>query len=861
MAQLSPMMTQYLSMKEKYKDCILFFRLGDFYEMFFEDALLVSKELELTLTGKNCGLEERAPMCGVPFHSAATYIQRLVDNGHKVAICEQVSDPATSKGIVDRDVIRVITKGTIVDSVMLDESKNSFIASVFLGGKTAGISYCDVSTGEYYAYSVNPFEKSLRDELIRIQPSEIVFSDERVAEHISTDTSQTLVNSSDFSLSAAKDTLLKHFKLQTLDDLHIDSEQAIKAASALLRYIYDTQKIELTHITQLKQYYKNENMFLDTITRDNLELSKSLRHNTKRGSLLAILDKTCTAMGARQLKSWVDQPLARKESIEARLGIVEVFADNFIVCDMLRESLNNVYDLERILSKISYKSVNPRDCLAILRSLREVPGILKIIRNAGFPQLEILCDGLDPMDALCELIEVSIDPDAPIAISDGGYIKQGFNADLDALREASTNGKEWLLNLEEKERTETGIKNLRIAYNKVFGYYIEVTKSNLGAVPLRYIRKQTLTGSERYTTEELQSIEGKLLNATQNANKLEMALFEQIRIAIETVIPRIQKVANALKSIDAYCALASVALDNQYVKPTINTDGIFEIKNGRHPIVESMLKSTEFIANDTYMDGSDHRTLIITGPNMSGKSTYMRQNALIAIMAHIGSFVPASAANICVLDRVFTRIGASDSLSEGQSTFMVEMSQTANILKNATRNSLVILDEIGRGTSTFDGLSIAWAVVEYITKKIFAKTLFATHYHELSDLEGNLEGVKNYCISVKEYGNEIIFLHKIIRGGADKSYGIHVAQLAGVPLEVIKLSQKNLFRLEAADINNKLISENIMGNRKKEPVQKDLFHLKQDELIDEIKKIDVMSLNPMQALTELFRISEKAKNI
>lgn len=861
MAQLSPMMSQYLAIKEKYKDCILFFRLGDFYEMFFEDALLVSKELELTLTGKSCGLEERAPMCGVPYHSAASYIQKLIDNGHKVAICEQTSDPANSKGLVDREVIRVVTKGTVVDPTMLDETQNLYIASVFLSGKTAGIAYCDVSTGEFFAYSIKPYDNTLLDEINRILPSEVIFSDNKVQEFIQIDTSISLEPSASFTLQTARDLLLKHFKLQNLDDLHLEGEASIRAAGALFQYLIDTQKIELSHITQIKQYYRDNIMFLDNATRDHLELSKSLKYQTKKGSLLYILDKTCTAMGARQLKSWVDQPLSDKKSIDERLDIIEILSDNFLICDTLRESLKNIYDLERILSKISYKSVHPRDCLSILRSLKEIPGIQKCIINAGYEKLLALNDGLDPMQALCELLEASIDEDAPITITDGGFIKKGFNKELDELRDISSTGKQWLIDLEEKERNETGIKNLRISYNKVFGYYFEVTKSNLNLVPLRFIRKQTLTGSERYTTDALQQIEGKLLNSTQNANKIELALFEQIRLAIETVIPRIQRIASALKSIDAYCSLASVAMDNQFIKPKINTEGIFEIRDGRHAVVEAMLRSSEFVANDTYMDSTENRTLIITGPNMSGKSTYMRQNALIAVMAHIGSFVPASYANICVFDRIFTRIGASDSLSEGQSTFMVEMSQTANILKNATKDSLVILDEIGRGTSTFDGLSIAWAVVEYITKKIGAKTLFATHYHELSDLEGNMEGVKNYCISVKEFGNEIIFLHKIVRGGADKSYGIHVAQLAGVPLEVIKLSQKNLFRLEAAEINNGLISQNIMGKKKVEPAQKDLFHIKQDELIEEIKNIDVMSLNPMQALSELFRISEKAKSI
>lgn len=861
MAQLSPMMTQYLSLKEKYKDCILFFRLGDFYEMFFEDALLVSKELELTLTGRNCGLEERAPMCGVPFHSASTYIQRLIDNGHKIAICEQVSDPATSKGLVDREVIRIISQGTVVDMAMLDESQNNFIASVYTQGKNAGISYCDISTGEFFAYSVKNYEQILKDEILRISPKEIIFSNQDIEAQLQSMAACTLLDSNEFSLTNVKPILLKQFALVSLNDLHLDSEFAIKAAGALLNYLGDTQKIQLSHITSLKQYIKTETMFLDDVTRINLELTKSMRNGVKRGSLLWILDKTCTAMGARHLKSWVDQPLTVKEKIEYRLDIVEAFTKNFLLCDMLRESLKNVYDLERILSKIAYKSISPRDCLAILRSLKEIPNIKNVLLNSNINAFQNLSAQLDPLENLCELLEKAIDPEAPITTAEGGFINKGFHNQLDELKEASLHGKQWLLELEEKEKQETGIKNLKISYNRIFGYYIEITKSNIPLVPLRYVRKQTLTGSERYTTEELQKIENKIVNAMQLSLKLEFEIFEQIRLSIEALIHRIQGIANILKELDVFCSLASVALDNQYVRPDLNEEGKLEIQEGRHPIVEVMQKDVDFISNDIFMNNSTDRTLIITGPNMSGKSTYMRQTAMIAIMAHIGSFVPAKSANISILDRVFTRIGASDSLSDGQSTFMVEMSQTANILKNATDKSLLILDEIGRGTSTFDGLSIAWAVVEYISKKLGAKTLFATHYHELSDLEGNLDGVKNYCISVKEFGNDIIFLRKIIRGGADKSYGIHVAQLAGVPLDVIKLANKILFRLESADINNGMISQNIMGKVKKEATQLDLFHTEHDKLVEEMKLIDVMSLTPMQAMTELLRLTEKAKQI
>lgn len=861
MANLSPMMEQYMSIKEKYKDCILFFRLGDFYEMFFEDALLVSKELELTLTGKNCGLEERAPMCGVPYHSASQYIQKLIDNGYKVAICEQLTDPSESKGLVERDVIRVITKGTVVDQSMLDEDSNSYIASIFIRNYIAGIAYADISTGEFFAYEIKQYNQYLKDEISKINPNEIIYNNDLVLEYTDRTISATKLNSAHFNYSNAKITLKNHFNINNISDSHIESQAAIIASGALLSYLNDTQKIDLSHIKSIKRYIRSNSLYMDDDTRYNLELTKSLKYSTKKGSLLWVLDKTQTAMGSRQLRSWVEQPLAVKEMIEERLDIVSCLKNNFILCDSLRQELKNIYDLERIISKIVYKTINPKDCLAISRSLRSIPEIINLIKSENNTAFFDLIANLDPMEKLADYIDMAIDEDCSSVLLDGGYIKSGFNKELDELRNATQNGKEWLLELENKEKELTGIKNLKISYNRVFGYYIEVSKSNIPLVPLRYTRKQTLTNSERYITKELHEIENKIINASQNAIKLEAILFENLRLYLESLIYRMQVSSSILKKIDAYCSLASVAIDNDYIRPEINNDGIIDIKDGRHPIIEYTCKENEFIPNDILLDTNNNRMLIITGPNMSGKSTYMRQAAIISIMAHIGSFVPASFANISILDSVFTRIGAYDSLAEGQSTFMVEMSQTAKIIKQATNKSLIILDEIGRGTSTFDGLSIAWAVVEYITKKIGAKTLFATHYHELATLEDNFDGVKNYCVDVKEHGNDVIFLHKIRRGGADKSYGIHVAKLAGIPFDIIKRAQSILYKIDASDINKDIIAKNIIGKSNQAPLQIDMFHTKHNDLIDYITSIDVLALTPMQAMEELFKITERAKKI
>lgn len=861
----TPMMRQYLELKEKYQDCILFFRLGDFYEMFFDDAKLASKELELTLTGKDCGLSERAPMCGVPYHAASAYISRLIEKGYKVAVCEQLTDPALSKGLVERDVIRIVTPGTVADPSQLDEKSACYVLCVAFVGKAAALAYADVSTGELIAHLLNDAQRTLRDELMRIRPREIVTNDmSKLTPHLGENISCTVLPDSDFQKKNAQRALLEHFGVPSLTALGLDErDRRYLAAGALLIYLSDTQKNALPHLTQLTIYQGERTMFLDRMTRRNLELVESLRAGERRGSLLWLLDRTHTAMGARLLRSWVENPMIDRKAIETRLDAVEALKDNYMAAEEMGQALENVADMERLLGKISYNSLTARDCLALLRSLKAVAPVKELLGRFETTAIQALAHTLTPLESLCDLLERAIDPDAPILLSDGGVIRAGYSAELDEYRDAAANGKQWILNLEAAERQETGIKNLRIQYNRVFGYYIEVTKSNLDLVPLRYSRKQTLAGAERYVTPELQEIEHKILNAQQMALTLESTLFASVREAIAAEIGAVQQNAMVLKTADALLSLAQVARENDYVKPTINEDGVLTIVEGRHPIVERTVTDAPFVPNDVTMDTGDNRMLIITGPNMAGKSTYMRQVALITLMAHIGSFVPAREANISLCDRIFTRIGASDDLAGGQSTFMVEMSETAAILRAATSRSLVILDEIGRGTSTFDGLAIAWAVVEYLLdpKRIGAKTLFATHYHELSELEGRFPGVKNYCISVMEHGEDVIFLRKIMPGGADKSYGVHVARLAGVPAPVVARAHEIQARLEVSDINQETISSNILEKRKKENRQTDLFHLGQDELIDELKNLDVLSVTPMDALNILFRLREKARRL
>jgi len=859
------MMQQYLNVKKKYEHCLLFYRVGDFYEMFFEDAKLASKELELVLTGKDCGLTERAPMCGVPYHAVNVYVQRLIEKGYKVAICEQLTEPTKGKQLVERDVVRIITPGTVADSAMLDEKSNAYILCVYFRGKAAALAYTDVSTGEFTVYLLADAKKRLRDELSRVAPREVLTNDEQaLTDCIGESLPVSDLPATAFDHKNAEEELRRHFQAAFSTALGFeDRDIRVNAAGALLRYLRDTQKNALSHITQVEFHQGAETMLLDRATRRNLELTETMRAGERRGSLLWLLDRTRTAMGARLLKTWVEEPLIRKERIEIRLNAVEAFKDNVLAADELTEALDDVADLERLLSKLSYQSFSARDSLALLRSLQSVKPIKDKLKTFSVSGIAVLEHTLAPLGALCELIARAIHPDAPLAITEGGIIADGYNQELDDYRAAALHGKQWLMELEASEREQTGIRNLKIQYNRVFGYYIEVTKSYLNLVPDRYTRKQTLTNAERFITEELAEIERKITGAQQSAVALETELFGAVRKKIEQEIPAIQQNALALKTLDVLLSLAKVAREYGYVKPEMTEDGGIEIVNGRHPIVERMLTDEPFVPNDTLMDTTGHRMLIVTGPNMAGKSTYLRQVAQIVAMAQIGSYVPADSAKIGICDRIFTRIGASDDLAGGQSTFMVEMSETASILRNATQNSLIILDEIGRGTSTFDGLSIAWAVVEYILdpKKIGAKTLFATHYHELSELEGRYEGVKNYCITVMEHGEDVIFLRKIQPGGADKSYGVHVARIAGVPKQVVARAHEIQARLEVSDINQETISQNILETKKKKDRQTDLFHLKHDELIAELQGLEVNAMTPMDALNHLYRLREKARRL
>jgi len=863
MAKMTPMMRQYLDTKDKYPGMILFFRLGDFYEMFFEDAKLVSRELELTLTGKSCGMDERAPMCGVPFHSAETYINRLIEKGYKVAICEQMEDPATTKGLVRRDVVRVVTPGTVIEQSMLEDRRNSYLLSVCLDGSRAGLAFADVSTGEFSVYEIDKAAVRLQDELARIAPKEIIAN--AALPVGATQLPFSIENSIGYQYAKAKNALLEHFKVQALEALGIDGlKLGIRAAGALMKYLQETQKNALEHITTISQYYDKRFMMLDHTARRNLELTETMRSRQKQGTLLGVLDYTCTAMGGRMLRSFIEQPLADKEEIDRRLDAVSALQRADMTVDLLREELAQVYDIERLLSRISYRSINAKDCLALRDSLSHVPAIYDAVKSLDpTGMLNDLLAQLVPLEDVVDLLSQAINPDAPMLMSDGHYIKDGYNADLDKLREASANGRQWIADLEAKERELTKIKNLKIQYNKVFGYYIEVTKSNYDQVPYRYTRKQTLANCERYMTPELHEIEETVLGAQEKSIRLEQALFIEIRDYLSAQIPRIQKTAVGLKTLDALLSLAVAAVRNHYVRPVITTDGALIIENGRHPVVEAGLHGDDlFVPNSTLMDQDENRMLIITGPNMAGKSTYMRQVALIALMAHMGSFVPADSAKIGIVDRIFTRVGASDDLASGQSTFMVEMNEMAHILRSATKDSLIVLDEIGRGTSTFDGLSIAWSVVEYLVdaKKIGAKTLFATHYHELSELEGRLPGVVNYRISVKEHGEDVIFLRKIERGGADKSFGIHVAHLAGVPRPVIMRAHEILARLETNDVNQQSIGQNILDDDShKKPKQVNLFESPAMDLVEELRGLDVMSMTPIEALNMLFTLREKAR--
>jgi len=879
LAELTPMMQHYLQTKEEYPGCILFYRLGDFYEMFFEDALTVSRELEITLTGKSCGLEERAPMCGVPYHAVDNYLNRLINKGYKVAICEQVEDPKLAKGMVKREVTRIVTPGTNMNVQSLEESRNNYLMSIAYFPGRIGLSIADISTGDYYLTELDDNGK-LQDEISKYAPSEIICNDAFLLSGLSIEDMRNrlriAVNALDihyFDEDGAKKILRRHFKVSALTGLGIeDFPVGILAAGALLKYLYETQKSSLSNITHIYPYLTSRFMLLDSATRRNLELTETLREKQKRGSLLWVLDKTKTAMGARTLRSYIEQPLIDKNQIEERLNAVEELTDDAISRDEIREYLNPVYDLERLLGKISYQSANPRDLIAFRNSLAMMKPIKTVLEGFQSALLTQIRDEVDPLEDLYRLIDSAISEEPPILVREGGIIKDGFDETIDSLRKAKTEGKSWLAALEEEDRNRTGIKNLKIKYNKVFGYYFEVTNSFKNLVPEDYVRKQTLTNAERYTTPRLKELEDTILNAEDKLATLEYDLFCRIRDTIGGEIERIQKTAKAVARLDVFSALSVVAERYHYVRPEINEKGLIDIKDGRHPVVERVMEHDMFITNDTYLDNDKHMITVITGPNMAGKSTYMRQTALIVLLAQLGSFVPAKSAKIGLVDRIFTRVGASDDLASGQSTFMVEMNEVANILRNATKDSLLILDEIGRGTSTFDGLSIAWAVIEHISNKklLGAKTLFATHYHELTELEGKLRSVNNYCIAVKEKGDDIVFLRKIIKGGADKSYGIQVAKLAGVPDMVIDRAKEIVTQLSDNDITEKVqgIAVDPKTDNKKQRTydevdmqQFSLFDTVTDEdVLKELLEADVMNMTPVDAMNTLYRLQSKLKN-
>ncbi len=875
MAELTPMMQKYLETKEEYKDCILFYRLGDFYEMFFDDAITASKELEITLTGKSCGLEERAPMCGVPFHAAEGYINRLVERGYKVAICEQVEDPKEAKGLVKREVTRVVTPGTNSFTTALDETKNNYLMGIVSTENSFGLSVVDVTTGEFYLTELENTGNVL-DEINKFMPSEIICNDSFFICGIDIEDLKgrlgiavSAVPSHYMDETICEKCLCEHFSIATLAGLGLTEYSiGIVAAGCIMQYLNETQKCSLSHITSLIPYSTDKFMLLDRSTRRNLELVETLREKQKRGSLLWVLDKTKTAMGARQLRKSIEQPLLDKKEIEKRYDAIEEFNENIITREECREYLNPIYDLERLLSKISYKSVNARDMIALKSSLSMLPHIRFLIGSMGNRLMKEYYSQFDALEDIYQLIDKSIDEEPPVSVREGGIIKTGYHEEVDRLRKAKTDGKTWLAELEAKEREQTGIKNLKIKYNKVFGYYLEVTKSYQELVPDTWTRKQTLTNAERYTTPELKELEDVILGAEDKLYNLEYALFSEIREEIAVQVKRIQETAKIIGYVDMISSLAFVAEKNHYVRPSINKKNHIQIKDGRHPVIEKIIEHDMFVANDTYLDDNSHRIVIITGPNMAGKSTYMRQTALIVLMAQIGSFVPASMADISIADRIFTRVGASDDLASGQSTFMVEMTEVANILRNATKDSLIILDEIGRGTSTFDGLSIAWAVVEHINNKkiLGAKTLFATHYHELTQLERKLDGVQNYCIAVKEDGEDIVFLRKIVKGGADRSYGIQVAKLAGVPSHVLERAREIANSLESNDVRAQF-DPTLEADYQRESGQMEQLSIfdtnvsgtasQTEDILFELRDINLANVTPLDALNMIYKWQNK----
>lgn len=879
MIEYTPMMKQYLEIKENYKDCLLFFRLGDFYELFFDDAIKTVAELDIALTKKSCGKENGEPvkvdMCGVPFHSVDGYIAKLVEKGHKVAICEQIEDPKNMTGkIVKRDVVRVITAGTVIDTNILEESKNNYIMCLFENKAAIGLSVCDVSTGEFLTidFSLNDKNKVI-DEIAKYNPSEIIcnsnFSLSNIIEKVFGVRVYTCLDFY-FETENAKTTLLKHFNIVNLSSFGIDENPIlINVSGALMRYLLDTQKNNLSHISNVKKYSTNKYMFLDISSRRNLELTETIREKSKKGSLLGVLDKTKTPMGARLIRKWIEQPLIDKEEIEKRLLAVEYIKNNPLDEMDIKDYLSKIRDIERLIGKISYQTANARDLIALKNSFKNLPEIKQIILKANTPLLKEICNNFDTLEDLYTKIDNTIQEEPPFSVREGDMIKDGFNEQIDNFRQAKTKGTSWLLELEEKEREKTNIKSLKVRFNKVFGYYIEVTNSYLSLVPNTYVRKQTLANCERFITDELKKIEEAILGADEKLVEIEYEEFCKVRNYLSENISRIQKMANIIATIDVLVSFAQVAMKNNYKKPTITNDnsGKIDISLGRHPVVELLTEDT-FIPNDTILDKDKNRLAIITGPNMAGKSTYMRQVALIVLMAQIGSFVPCDNATISIVDRIFTRVGASDDLATGQSTFMVEMTEVANILNNATDKSLLILDEIGRGTSTFDGLSIAWAVLEHIAEKIGARTLFATHYHELTEIEGKIEGVNNYCVEIKDNGDDIVFLRKIIRGGAKGSYGIHVAKLAGIPNRVIARANEILEVLNSCDATKvaNLGGQDFTENNEDD----DNFYynasakrtiLFVDELEKEFKNLDIDNISPRDAWQKLFDIKTKLQNL
>lgn len=865
MAQLTPMMQQYFEIKNKHKDKILFFRLGDFYEMFFDDALVASKVLDITLTGRDCGQEERAPMCGIPYHAADSYIAKLIENNYKVAICEQIEDPALAKGLVKRDVIKIITPGTVTSSIMLDENINNYLMSIVILENFIGISYVDLSTGEYFCTVTDKSQYNLiTAEINRINPSEVIINEkEKEFEHISENITQLGKNYYVISECVAR--LKRQFDVASVEGLGLENDALIKACGSLLLYLDEVEKGALININKIRFYNITNYMIMDQSTRKNLELCETIRGRNKKGALLSVIDKTSTSMGARKLRQWVEKPLLKPEEISKRLDSVEELFNNFLIREELKEYLKTIQDIERLGSRIALGSANARDLISFKNSITNLPYIKTLLINFESLELRRVSDNFDDLKDLYYLIDIAINEDPPYSLKEGNIIKSGYHNEIDKYKELSKNGKRWIIELEQKEKDSTGIKSLKVGYNKVFGYYIEVTKTNIDNVPKHYIRKQTLSNTERYITPELKELEDAVLHANEKLIELEYEIFTSVRDEISKHIKRIQNTAALVAQLDCLCSFAEIAQKNNYIKPEIGSFDSIEIRDGRHPVVECQHIQNGFIPNDTLLNCSDNRMLIITGPNMAGKSTYMRQTALIVLMAQIGSFVPASYAKIGVVDRIFTRVGASDDLASGQSTFMVEMTELANIINSATQKSLVVLDEIGRGTSTFDGLSIAWASVEYICDKkhLGCKTMFATHYHELTELENKLDGVKNYYIAVEEKGRDIVFLRKIKRGAISGSYGIHVARLAGLPEEVLERAFDILDILDKSDENRKLnitIKSKHKKNKLADNIEPNLLNYKQFNIIDEIKNADIHNMTPIQALNFIYELRKKAES-